>query len=533
MLSSPISISTVSASDSVAGKTDASIAENMQPANSNVPASASVQSAQAKGEVVVEQLSADQVFADQLDDVQLDCEVHIADSVVDTVNDETEQNSKRDQKPSEPNAEAWLMAMLDQQQVQLHARDNSGSAQPLSSVTVLPTDANRVVDSATLQTSAQVISGVTQIAQPVADATEHPARMAQSQPDQTRVVTAPQDTSGSLTNPEFNHQVAVASGAQVLVAAVNKTSQAPMEQAPLAEKPALVGTTSTSVRATTQSNSETLPATRETAATSSGLQNIAGSEGQTYRADKARASTVFAAAAQSASDQSATVRLPADALSKALTDREPHSGAVKGASALAAANPAWAAPSSSATVNSMLSAIPEVALDSGSNMSATAQLASAPVSAVTAGETLARVAAHQSTPEAKWGEQILHALRENVQVQIQKNIQNATIRLDPPELGSLEIFLSHEAGRLNVHINASQADVARMIQNTSERLRQELAGAQFTQVNVQTSADGQSGQQQSRARQQLLVDEMILANEQSPRTTSSASKRGSDLLVTV
>lgn len=136
-------------------------------------------------------------------------------------------------------------------------------------------------------------------------------------------------------------------------------------------------------------------------------------------------------------------------------------------------------------------------------------------------------------PEAKWGEQLLHALRDNVQVQIQQRIQNATIRLDPPELGSLEIYLSHEAGRLNVHITASQADVVRLIQQTSDRLRQELAGPQFTQVNVQTSADGQGGQQQSRERQRLLADSLILANEQTFGSNDQPANRVSDVLVTV
>lgn len=135
-------------------------------------------------------------------------------------------------------------------------------------------------------------------------------------------------------------------------------------------------------------------------------------------------------------------------------------------------------------------------------------------------------------PEAKWGEQLLHALRDNVQVQIQQRIQNATIRLDPPELGSLEIYLSHEAGRLNVHITASQTDVARLIQQTSDRLRHELAGPQFTQVNVQTSAEGQGGQQ-SRERQRFLAEDTILANEQAFANNAQPAHRASDVLVTV
>jgi flagellar hook-length control protein FliK len=143
------------------------------------------------------------------------------------------------------------------------------------------------------------------------------------------------------------------------------------------------------------------------------------------------------------------------------------------------------------------------------------------------------------TAEAKWGEQLLHTLRDQVQVQLQQRIQNATIRLDPPELGSLEIFLSHESGRLNVHINASQADVARLLQQTSDRLRQELAGGQFTQVNVQTSNDGQSGQQQSRhGASGLGIEEIIQANIQTngqPATDKARFQTGqsSDVLITV
>lgn len=154
-----------------------------------------------------------------------------------------------------------------------------------------------------------------------------------------------------------------------------------------------------------------------------------------------------------------------------------------------------------------------------------------------AAETAARTGIQSplslQTPEAKWGEQLLHTLRDNVQVQIQQRIQNATIRLDPPELGSLEIYVSHESGRLHVQITASQADVARLIQHTSDRLRQELSGPQFTQVNVQTSAEGQSGQQQSRERQRALADELILANDQPLVGSDQRTNRAGDVLVTV
>ena len=136
-------------------------------------------------------------------------------------------------------------------------------------------------------------------------------------------------------------------------------------------------------------------------------------------------------------------------------------------------------------------------------------------------------------PEAKWGEQMLHALRENVDLQIQQKIQSATIRLDPPELGSMEILLSHESGRLNVHLTAANADVARLLQQTSDRLRQELVGQHFVQVNVQVGAEsgGQQGQQRQRAA--LAAEELPLAARPQEQEERRESGRPRDVLITV
>ncbi|CAM3917551.1 flagellar hook-length control protein FliK [Ectopseudomonas alcaliphila] len=137
-------------------------------------------------------------------------------------------------------------------------------------------------------------------------------------------------------------------------------------------------------------------------------------------------------------------------------------------------------------------------------------------------------------PQTQWGEQMLASLREHVELQINQRIQNATIRLDPPELGSLEIFLSHESGRLSVQLSAANADVARLLQQTSERLRQELVGQSFVQVNVQVSADAQGGRQQGQPRQVWQGEEPV----QAASLTTPTRERGnpdstSDVLVTV
>uniref|UniRef100_A4XNP7 Flagellar hook-length control protein n=1 Tax=Ectopseudomonas mendocina (strain ymp) TaxID=399739 RepID=A4XNP7_ECTM1 len=137
--------------------------------------------------------------------------------------------------------------------------------------------------------------------------------------------------------------------------------------------------------------------------------------------------------------------------------------------------------------------------------------------------------------QAQWGEQMLHSLREQVELQINQRIQNATIRLDPPELGSLEIFLSHESGRLNVQLSAANGEVARLLQQISERLRQELVGQNFVQVNVQVSADAQGGRQQQQAQAQrwLVEDEVAAAVALPASGERNGAQSTSDVLVTV
>lgn len=138
-------------------------------------------------------------------------------------------------------------------------------------------------------------------------------------------------------------------------------------------------------------------------------------------------------------------------------------------------------------------------------------------------------------PQAQWGEQMLQSLREHVDLQINQRIQNATIRLDPPELGSLEIYLSHESGRLSVQLSAANADVVRLLQQTSERLRQELVGQNFLQVSVGVSSDAQSGQQHKRQGHSGVFEEapVMAASIVDGPAEQAASNRRRDVLITV
>ncbi|MBV7403940.1 flagellar hook-length control protein FliK [Enterobacter sp. ENT03] len=103
---------------------------------------------------------------------------------------------------------------------------------------------------------------------------------------------------------------------------------------------------------------------------------------------------------------------------------------------------------------------------------------------------------------SEWGEKLTSLLKDRIHFQIGQQQQSSTIRLDPPSLGKLEIAIHLEAGKLVVHIGASQADVCRSLQQLSDNLRQQLTGQNFVGVEVNVSQEGQSQQQQERQSQQ-------------------------------
>lgn len=159
--------------------------------------------------------------------------------------------------------------------------------------------------------------------------------------------------------------------------------------------------------------------------------------------------------------------------------------------------------------------------------------ASAPLAVVSLAASAVMPGAPGQALHARWGEQMVQALRNSAQVQIQQRIQHATIRLDPPHMGSLEVSVSHEAGRVQVHINATHADVARMLSQGSERLRQDLAEQNFVHVSVSVSADADGRQHARRPTPAWTTSDPQAAQEQPDGVTHRATPALSDVLVTV
>lgn len=93
----------------------------------------------------------------------------------------------------------------------------------------------------------------------------------------------------------------------------------------------------------------------------------------------------------------------------------------------------------------------------------------------------------------KWGEQMLQVLQDRVTLQASQNMQEARIRLDPPDLGKLDLIIRVDGDRLNVQINAAHGAIRDALAQVSERLRLELQQQQFVHVDVNVG-DGERDQ---------------------------------------
>ena len=107
----------------------------------------------------------------------------------------------------------------------------------------------------------------------------------------------------------------------------------------------------------------------------------------------------------------------------------------------------------------------------------------------------------------QWQQPLREALGDRLQVNLQRNNNQAVIRLDPPNMGSIEISIRQSAGALQVNLSASNSEVVRQLNAIGDSVRQDLATRQFSEVAVtvstaRTSALSSATPQQSYAQGQ-------------------------------
>ncbi|WP_312516721.1 flagellar hook-length control protein FliK [Massilia sp.] len=175
----------------------------------------------------------------------------------------------------------------------------------------------------------------------------------------------------------------------------------------------------------------------------------------------------------------------------ALTDIAPVAAARADAAPLTQAQPAAAATAAAAKSNA--AAVPAAAV-SGDATSADSAAADVTPTGSTVGVAASQPSAARgadsvalSGPPAAWRQTLHEALGERLQLQAGRGIEQATIRLEPPMLGRIDIAIRHSAGNLEVHIAATNGEVLRQLNTVSDALRSDLAGRQYSNVSVSVS----------------------------------------------
>ncbi|MGL4270010.1 MAG: flagellar hook-length control protein FliK [Plesiomonas sp.] len=87
----------------------------------------------------------------------------------------------------------------------------------------------------------------------------------------------------------------------------------------------------------------------------------------------------------------------------------------------------------------------------------------------------------------QWGDALIEQLRQRIQLQAGNKLQHAQIRLDPPELGKLDISLRMEGDKLSVQFNAAHPQLREALLAGSDRLRQDFSQSQMNLIDVSVS----------------------------------------------
>ncbi|EKO3463482.1 flagellar hook-length control protein FliK [Vibrio fluvialis] len=128
------------------------------------------------------------------------------------------------------------------------------------------------------------------------------------------------------------------------------------------------------------------------------------------------------------------------------------------------------------------------------------------------------------TQAGKWGEQMLQVLHDRVTLQAQQNLQEAKIRLDPPDLGKLDLVVRVEGDRLSVQINANASATREALMQVSDRLRAELQSQNFVHVDVNVGSD-QGSQRHSSSQDDAAASTIFAARDSADEPfTSSLSE---------
>lgn len=132
-----------------------------------------------------------------------------------------------------------------------------------------------------------------------------------------------------------------------------------------------------------------------------------------------------------------------------------------------------------------------------------------------------------------WADQMLAPLSDRLRVQSHLGVKQAILRLDPPELGKLDLQVRTEGDKVFIQVSATNPAVRDQLLQLTDRLRQEvLLGGGYAQVEVDI---GQHGEQRHNTAPFGWLEQGIAKStdrhEGSARRSETASDHGVDTLV--
>ena len=121
-----------------------------------------------------------------------------------------------------------------------------------------------------------------------------------------------------------------------------------------------------------------------------------------------------------------------------------------------------------------------------------------------------------TSPE--WGKDLVEQLRARMSLTKQDGLQKAYIRLDPPELGKLEVSIRVDGDKASVHFGAAHPQLREALAANAERLRLDFDGSALDLVDVSVSSGlSQQGQDDTQTQQD---EHAIAANDVRPARAS-------------
>lgn len=129
----------------------------------------------------------------------------------------------------------------------------------------------------------------------------------------------------------------------------------------------------------------------------------------------------------------------------------------------------------------------------------------------------------------EWGRDLVEQLRSRLQLSKSDQIQHAHIRLDPPELGRLDVSLRMDGDKVSVHFTAAHPQLREALATNADRLRFDFDGSQMQLTDVSVSSGMyQQSQQQSGQRDEpeIMTNQFITASKKTEQRSAMTTSVG-------